>query len=327
MTEEEFTTSLTEILTNATVRRPLGSYYFYPHANAPEDSLICNGATYSRKLYKDFFEYIKQKGLIKPEADWQAIAQKNNGYCSWYSDGDGETTFRVPKFAPFIQITNDSTNAGNYHLPGIPNITGEFKVWNGSSSSGGLQEARGAFYAGTKYSGNTFHDCSGGGWDRPTIAFRASNCSPVFGRSGTVQPESQEWVVCVVVLGSHLASGGALGEDATTTLAHLQERLDTLEKRNPVAHLVETWTNNQGNWFRKWSDGWIEQGGIWTSQDTNELLITLNKPMATTNYHCTVTSSWIQASQNGTGYCRDKTNSNFRAVVVEPNGTWKVCGY
>lgn len=49
--------------------------------------------------------------------------------------------------------------------------------------------------------------------------------------------------------------------------------------------------------------------------------------MTTTNYHSTVTGGYNTTSNNGFGYCYDKTTSGFKAVVIEPRGTWYVCGY
>lgn len=60
-----------------------------------------NGSTYSRELYSDLWNLIQTKGWYKPESEWQQIASANGGYCPWYSDGDGSTTFRTPKFAPY----------------------------------------------------------------------------------------------------------------------------------------------------------------------------------------------------------------------------------
>lgn len=49
--------------------------------------------------------------------------------------------------------------------------------------------------------------------------------------------------------------------------------------------------------------------------------------MTTTNYHSTVTGGYNTVSNSGFGYCYGKTTSGFKAVVIEPRGTWYVCGY
>lgn len=76
-----------------------------------------------------------------------------------------------------------------------------------------------------------------------------------------------------------------------------------------------------------WSDGFIEQGGHYTSSDNSEFTVTLNKQMKTTYYHCDVTGGHNVSTERGWEFAYDKTTSGFKAVVVEPKGTWEVRGY
>lgn len=100
MDDQEFINQLAEKLSKLGTVRPLGFHYLHPYGTVPADSIICNGATYSRALYKDFFDYITTQGWVKTEAEWQEIATRDNGFCPFYSSGDGSTNFRVPRFAP-----------------------------------------------------------------------------------------------------------------------------------------------------------------------------------------------------------------------------------
>ena len=114
-------------------------------------------------------------------------------------------------------------------------------------------------------------------------------------------------------------------DEIKLALAIIQAQLGQLESRR---YVKETGKSSDGtSWYRVWSDGWIEQGGTYTSSDNNEYPITLSKKMTTTNYHSTVTGGYNVSSNNGFGYCYDKTTSGFKAVVIESRGTWYVCGY
>lgn len=114
-------------------------------------------------------------------------------------------------------------------------------------------------------------------------------------------------------------------DDIKSALATIQAQLGQLESRR---YVKETGKSSDGSsWYRVWSDGWIEQGGTYTSSDNNQYPVTLSKKMTTTNYHSTVTGGYNAVSNHGFGYCYDKTTSGFKAVVVEPSGTWYVCGY
>lgn len=114
-------------------------------------------------------------------------------------------------------------------------------------------------------------------------------------------------------------------DEIKLALATIQAQLGQLESRR---YVKETGKSSDGtSWYRVWSDGWIEQGGTYTSSDNSKYPITLSKKMTTTNYHSTVTGGYNTSSNNGFGYCYDKTTSGFKAVVIEPRGTWYVCGY
>lgn len=114
-------------------------------------------------------------------------------------------------------------------------------------------------------------------------------------------------------------------DEIKLALATIQAQLGQLESRR---YVKETGKSSDGtSWYRVWSDGWIEQGGTYTSSDNSKYPITLSKKMTTTNYHSTVTGGYNVISDRGFGYCYDKTTSGFKAVVIEPRGTWYVCGY
>lgn len=198
MDDQEFINQLAEKLSKLGTVRPLGFHYLHPYGTVPADSIICNGATYSRALYKDFFDYITTQGWVKTEAEWQEIATRDNGFCPFYSQGDGSTNFRVPRFAPYQQIAIASGNAGTYHQAGIPNITGR-------SDLGGIYSS--ISFSGAIATVSNEGDATGatrvnaGGNQKVKLTFNASNSNSIYGRSDTVQPESHEWVMCVVAYG------------------------------------------------------------------------------------------------------------------------------
>lgn len=198
MDDQEFINQLAEKLSKLGTVRPLGFHYLHPYGTVPADSIICNGATYSRALYKDFFDYITTQGWVKTEAEWQEIATRDNGFCPFYSSGDGSTNFRVPRFAPYQQIAIASGNAGTYHQAGIPNITGRSDlggIYSSISFSGAIATV---FNAGDATGAS---HVTAGGNQRVKLTFNASNSNSIYGRSDTVQPESHEWVMCVVAYG------------------------------------------------------------------------------------------------------------------------------
>ena len=198
MDDQEFINQLAEKLSKLGTVRPLGFHYLHPYGTVPADSIICNGATYSRALYKDFFDYITTQGWVKTEAEWKEIATRDNGFCPFYSSGDGSTNFRVPRFAPYQQIAIASGDAGTYHQAGLPNITGRSDlggIYSGLSFSGAIATAQNEGSA----AGATHVSVVNA--QKVKLTFDASNSDSTYGHSDTVQPESHEWVMCVVAYG------------------------------------------------------------------------------------------------------------------------------
>ena len=224
MEDQEFINQLAEKLSKLGTVRPLGFHYLHPYGTVPADSIICNGATYSRALYKDFFDYITTQGWVKTEAEWQEIAERDNGFCPFYSEGDGSTNFRTPKFAPYQQIAMEVAQATTYHQAALPNITG---YWN-TRGPEILANATGGAFSIEETSDNYGYGHRSGA-SSPKLKFNASRSSPVYGRSSTVQPESHEWVMCVVAYGIATNVGSVDIQNVMSAVNAVQANLTQLE--------------------------------------------------------------------------------------------------
>lgn len=120
-----------------------------------------------------------------------------------------------------------------------------------------------------------------------------------------------------------------------------------IEKLNSMKYVVETWSEGT-EWYRVWSDGWIEQGGYveiaGSSQRTNPQNLIFHKPFITINYNVQFTSSVGQDGwqfSNGVMLGAQGTPQNIRSfwahndyIIYNPNsgsGTaafyWYACGY
>ena len=336
MEDQEFINQLAEKLSKLGTVRPLGFHYLHPYGTVPADSIICNGATYSRALYKDFFDYITTQGWVKTEAEWQKIATRDNGFCPFYSSGDGSTNFRTPKFAPYQQIAITSASVGKYHQAGLPNITGSVSVSGGEND---LSRTSGSFVnsgaltassnATTTWTG--YENVSGRYWNKLSIS--ASNSDKTYGRSSTVQPESHEWVVCVVAYGVATNVGSVDMADVLTTVAQVQADVSQVQADvdaipRPNAYVTKTWRSGT-EWYRVWSDGWIEQGGHGTGGTC-----TFNKSFSNTNYTFNVQPSsgytshpdWIAAYGHRSGRTTAKTSITYYEGGNQ-GWDWRASGY
>ena len=266
---------------------PMGHLFAWPYQTPPDGAIQCNGATYNRELYKDFFDYATSKGWVKTEEEWQSIASSNGGYCPYYSQGDGSTTFRTPKFAPFMQSAIAGSSAGAYHKAGLPNITGR-------SDLGGIFE--GVNFSGAILTEKNVGDATGathvnaGGEQRVKTTFNASNSNSIYGRSSTVQPESNEWMICVVVAGQATNIGSVDVGNVMSAVAQVQASVSAVEAKpvlNAQAYITEAWSSSdRSSWYRMWSNGIIEQVIYVPAFPENIRVVTLNKAMTTTTYAC-----------------------------------------
>ena len=106
---------------------------------------------------------------------------------------------------------------------------------------------------------------------------------------------------------------------------------------NPAAVVVKTWTNGL-SWYRKYSDGWIEQGGktaYWVNDSSSGYTtITLNTPYTGTNYQVILTPTVKYGNSGGNGCIyyeeQTKTTTNFHVRKQYIDGlyvNWYTCGF
>ena len=131
------------------------------------DYLICDGRAVSRTDYARLFAKIGTK----------------------YGSGNGSGTFNLPNLVG--RVAWGATNSiGTKIEPGLPNITGTV---NGIESEGHWQEWTGAFYnTGRMGVGSNDSD-----YDNFITGFDAARCSPIYGRSSTVQPPALTLLPCI----------------------------------------------------------------------------------------------------------------------------------
>lgn len=328
MEDQEFINQLAEKLSKLGTVRPLGFHYLHPYGTVPADSIICNGATYSRALYKDFFDHITTQGWVKTEAEWQEIATRDNGFCPFYSSGDGSTNFRTPKFAPYQQVTMGVATATAYHQAGLPNITG---YWN-TRGPEILANATGGAFSIEKTSDNYGYGHVTGS-SSPKLKFNASSSSSVYGLSSTVQPESHEWVMCVVAYGIATNVGSVDIQNVMSAVNTVQANLTQIESDiaqipQPSAYVTKTWSSGT-EWYRIWSDGFIEQGGHGTGS-----ACTFSKPFSNKDYTFNVNPSsgysshpdWIAAYEKRPS--RTTTGTGISLYEGGDQGwDWRASGY
>lgn len=274
--------------------------------NIPAGYLPYKGATYTRAAYADLWQWAQDTGRVKTETEWQALYESQNGNVPYYSDGDGSTTFRVPNIKGWTKA--DST-AGNYLEAGLPNITGYLSgtrtshANDGSGSTGALYWQNPAHYG---YGNNTVQFTMADG-----ATLDASRSNSIYGNADTVQPES---VTVIYIVKAY----GVVNNVGSTAVQNVETELSS------HIHVVEMYRNGT-EWYRKWSDGWIEQGGIVPTTSTN-FTVTFQVPFADTNYTLTTTGdySWNQVDNAVQSYSTTQFSGLYQKQIIDFR--WYACG-
>lgn len=108
--------------------------------------------------------------------------------------------------------------------------------------------------------------------------------------------------------------------DIDEVMTDLNDKVDKSDLA-PVQCVIETYSSG-ANWYRVWSDGWIEQGGTRIATATWET-ITFLKPFANNNYTSLVSNTAGGTSGNG---IRNKTATTMQ-IYQNWQYDWYACGY
>ena len=98
---------------------------------------------------------------------------------------------------------------------------------------------------------------------------------------------------------------------------------------NALITLASSWHDDNGNWYRKWSDGWIEQGGHMVNASTTNDTTTLHVPYSNTNYTLVgYKGQYSSAYANFEWVEKTTTSFTTRGASNAPiGGDWYACGY
>lgn len=276
-------------------------WWHYDPKSKPAGVQLFSGQLLSREAYADHWTLVFTKRTVVTEEEWQAMVT-TQGFCQYYSSGDGSTTYRMPLVKgvhpKFVAALSE---AGQYVQAGLPNITAETRGCVASNRSYGIvgtDVQTGAFFAtgdnGT-YGMGTLTNTT----PKYNLGFDASLSNPIYGRSDTVQPEAITMVIGEWVVGS-VAVVGEADEEALMEAINAKADADVggkgvVRSVNGVnadaagevtlgtgSYIVEEW-HDTFNWYRKWSNGFIEQGGKHTNNGATHK-IALNTPFSGVHY-------------------------------------------
>lgn len=111
--------------------------------------------------------------------------------------------------------------------------------------------------------------------------------------------------------------------------------LNDLKEKTGLGGVVDSWSDGQGNFWRKYADGFIEQGGVIADISSSQIeTVTFHTSFSNTNYVFNLSK---QISDTGSSFSAravgdinsDKSTSSVKIFHwgVVTNLTWFACGY
>ena len=219
--------------------------------------------------------------------------------------------FKLPRTKWGFVGVRDSVS--KYVPESLPNIKGE---WSSTVPSAYEGYCRGAI-------SSTTNNAKGNGSGSDGIygyLFDASSSSSTYQDNAPVQQRATQMYLYFYV---GQFSQTATEQTAGITSEQLNAKVD-ISSLSECQVIIETY-HNEGDWYRIWSDGWIEQGGIKTS--TSQTNITLLKQFSDANYTVTgaITDSTYATGDNSI-VIGNISSSGFTIYSVSKT-RWYACGY
>lgn len=217
---------------------------FAGNGDIPTGFLLCNGASVGKATYPALFAAIG------------------------YNYGGSGDYFNLPNLID--KFIEGSSTAGITKAAGLPNIQGYCGIPSSVSAIGAFAISNNtAVQEDIRTGGNTTHNC---------LVLNASKSSAIYGNSSTVQPPALTM--------RYIIKAFAGAADNSTDLAITNVANDLINLATKVkshVYVMKSYRNGT-EWYRVWSDGWVEQGGRAVSSSVRGVSVTLLKPYADRNY-------------------------------------------
>ena len=249
-------------------------------------------------------------------ADYATALATNGSVGVFGWDGGSTTAFRVPLLNDIFVETGTATQIGDCLKPGLPDLSGSVNVGMfGDPSGTGVFTGASAGYNWPLR--GTYTQGYGG-----NVPFNASNGNSIYGNSTTVQPNAVRYRAMV-----QLATSTT--DEAVATCTGVLADVATLKDHRVIAFQAPT-ADNGYTWYRKYADGWVEQGGAFATVngDYHNETVTLLIEMNSVGYSINVSSA-----ANGNAYVpaiSTKSTTGFTIVrlvnIAAYSATWQVSG-
>ena len=336
-------------------KHAVGEQWISMDGTIPAGGVPFNGQILNIADYQALYNWAKDNSRVKTESEWQTLKTNNNSNVAYYSDYSS-TQFRMPLFRGYLK----ADSASGYIKQGLPDhthtITSGSDITNearGNTSTGGMDTV-------SNYNASSGYNFSSSKASvSNSIYGNSSNVTPETSKI-VVGVYAFNTVVNAAILDatskitSHIFASDSLSSlaigypysDASGALISLRSVNDTnnpasfeLFAKNattqkvltgkpdgtltwdgkPIVRLVASWKSGT-SWYRKYSDGWIEQGGYVTTSSNTEQTINLHTAFSNTNY-------FLVKQLGFNGFYGNGINGQYTSVWGLTTSSFKTYGY
>ena len=319
---------------------PIGTILSVTASNSyvPEGSLPCDGAEYTKAQFNDLWiNYIETNYLNTCTYTEYESEIATNGQCAKFAVDADNLTFKVPTINKIIADVADTLGVrGNGITIGLTGIDGNGEVSNFGFRATNIDNVTSGLFTGALKS---FYGQAVGTID--TTAGTVSNTPDKRSAVGLTTDASNSGMVTDVdktyleLRYFVVVANGQINQsmmDWSNWASSLQGKMNADHSNDAKPYIVETSDESIfPSWYRIWSDGWCEQGGL-LSPIGGEITATFLKPYRSVP-NVFVNFTYTSTSSNATYkyiIARNVTITGFDITTYETNsqGTmWHAEGY
>lgn len=305
-------------------KRSIGEVYFSQSSLATDNSgalPLFTGETIAsaNTIYPEFYNWVLAHTELQCTSEEYESALTTYGECAKYVIGSG--SLRLPLIKNYIKAANTAEGIKNIEA-GLPNHK------HYTTSRGGESDTDTTILTAWSDGHNPSYSLQGTA-TKATVykTSLATDDGDVYGKSSTVTPASTTLYPWVVAYAAAIPASTAQAAEFQQGLSGKVDLAAGVTNDN-VDYVVESYHDDESNWYRVYKSGWCEQGGYVPPNSGTSGTITFLKPFIDNHY--TVASNTGNAAANNFF----NLSAGFKTVTSIPwyksaaaiAGDWIACG-